>query len=90
MFNSTASVKILLESFIDCVTVSARHWDVRRPLRNEPNIVRFRGAVGLIQRALANASATGPKIQVTILENAVQAVTAAAPEGNMMTRALGM
>ncbi len=52
MLQSTATAKVLLESFIDCVTVAAAQKDFHRPLRNEPNLTRFRQSVSVLQHEM--------------------------------------
>ena len=52
MLQSTATAKVLLESFIDCVTVTAQNKDFHRPLRDEPNLARFRQSVSVLQHEM--------------------------------------
>merc|ERR1712196_402903 len=52
MLQSTATARGLLESFIDCVTVTAQNKDFHRPLRDEPNLVRFRQSVSVLQHEM--------------------------------------
>jgi hypothetical protein len=58
MVQSQATVKVLLNSIINCVTVAAGHKEFRRPLRDDPNVARFQQAISLVQDQMNTAKAT--------------------------------
>lgn len=62
MLKSRATVRILLESIQNCITLSATHIDMTRPIREDLNIVRFRKSVSIVQNALIKTFEAGPEV----------------------------